>query len=208
MENTRQRIVNAATQLFAEKGYGSTSIADLLKAADAHSGSLYHAFPTKQDVLVAVLESYRDGIVPMLLEPAWQGVDDPIDRIFALLGAYRRALELSDCTYGCPIGSIALELHEPDPEVRTLLADNFDGWIGHVEGCLNDAADRLPTGLDRSRLASFILTVMEGAVMQARTQRDLDHFDASVAMLRDYFDRLTGAVIDGTRSPNGASTTV
>jgi hypothetical protein len=37
-------------------------------------------------VLLAVLEMYRDGIYPMLLAPAWEGVDDPIERVFALLG--------------------------------------------------------------------------------------------------------------------------
>ena len=36
-----------------------------------------------------MLEAYRDGIDPMLLEPAWAGVDDPIERIFALLASYR-----------------------------------------------------------------------------------------------------------------------
>ena len=60
MDDTRERILFAAMRLFAEKGYLSTSVADILKEAGAHSGSLYHFFPTKQDVLVAVLGLYRD----------------------------------------------------------------------------------------------------------------------------------------------------
>jgi AcrR family transcriptional regulator len=60
-------------QLFGEKGYESTSVADILKAAGANSGSLYHFFPTKQDLLLEVLRRYRDGIGPMLLAPAWEG---------------------------------------------------------------------------------------------------------------------------------------
>jgi AcrR family transcriptional regulator len=187
---TRDRLIQAARRLFFEKGYLSTSVADILREAGANSGSLYHVFPTKQDLLVAVLESYRDGIYPMLLEPAWEGVDDPIDRIFALLAVYRRMLDESDCLYGCPIGSIALELHEPDPPVRELLAVNFEGWSGHIEQCLAEAGDRLPANVDRKALASFVLTVMEGGVMQSRTYRTLATFDASVACLRDYFDRL------------------
>ncbi len=70
-------------RLFWEKGYGSTSVADLLRSAAVNSGSLYHYFPGKQDVLVAVLEAYREGIGPMLLEPAWAGVDDPVDFFLA-----------------------------------------------------------------------------------------------------------------------------
>ena len=128
-KDTRTRIVEAAMELFWLKGYGSTSIADILSRSQVNSGSLYYFFPGKQDVLVAVLEAYRDGIGPMLLEPAWAGVDDPVERVFALLGSYRRALVETDCTYGCPIGSLALELHEPDPPVRELLAANFNAWV-------------------------------------------------------------------------------
>jgi AcrR family transcriptional regulator len=192
-DNTRNRIILAGLRLFAAKGYQSTSIVDLLQEADAHSGSFYHFFPTKQDLLLAVLKTYRDGIEPMLLAPAWDGILDPIARVFALLAAYRRALENSGCTYGCPIGSLALELHEPDPPVRELLSVNFCGWVGHIRACLDAAGSRLPRTVDTEQLAIFVLTTMEGGVMQARTHRSLSAFDASVASLHDYFDRLEAA---------------
>ena len=179
-----------AMELFWEKGFQSTSIADILSRSQVHSGSLYHFFPGKQDVLAAVLEAYRDGIEEWLLAPAWSGVDDPVERIFALLNAYRTMLATSDCTYGCPIGSLALELHEPDPAIRELLATNFENWTKAIHRCLDAAGDRLPAALDRRRLAEFVLTVMEGAVMQARTYRDIGYFDRNVAMLRDQFDRM------------------
>src|SRR5688500_20400426 len=91
-KDTRWRIVEAAMELFWLKGYASTSIADILSRSQVNSGSLYHFFPGKQDVLLAVLEAYRDGIRQMLLEPAWQGVSDPVERVFALLDFYRRAI--------------------------------------------------------------------------------------------------------------------
>jgi AcrR family transcriptional regulator len=196
--STADRLVLAAMRLFAEKGYGSTSVADILREAGANSGSLYHAFPTKQDLLLEVLRWYRDGIGPMLLAPAWEGVEDPIERVFALLAAYRRMLVSTECAYGCPIGSLALELHEPDPAVRELLATNFDGWTRAIEDCLNTAAERLPSGVETSRLAQFVLTTMEGGVMQARTHRSPDAFDAGVDSLRDYFNRLRDAAIRET----------
>jgi len=115
---TRERIVAEAMRLFWEKGYGSTSIQDILRAAGANSGSLYHFFPAKQDLLLAVLDGYIEGLQPVLLEPAWRGLNDPIDRVFALLAKYRELLVETDCFYGCPLGSLALELHEPDPVVR------------------------------------------------------------------------------------------
>ena len=193
--DTRRRILLTAMELFAAKGYGSTSVSDILSRSQANSGSLYHFFPGKQDVLIGVLEMYRDGIEAMLLNPAWVGVEDPIDRIFALLAAYRGMLLESECLYGCPIGSLALELHEPDPPVRELLAANFRKWTGAIETCLKDASDRLPPGLDPRGLSEFILTTMEGAVMQARTHRDIDFFDRSIAQLRSYVGLLTVRVV-------------
>ncbi len=195
---TRDRLVFTALKLFGEKGYGSTSVADILQAAGANSGSLYHFFPTKQDLLIAVLETYRDGIEPMLLAPAWEGVEDPIERVFALLGRYREGLVLTQCLYGCPIGSLALEIHEPDPPVRAMLENNFEGWVRHVRRCFEAAKHRLPPDADAEKLARLTLSVMEGGVMQARTYRTLASFDAGVELLRDYVDRLERAASAGT----------
>jgi TetR/AcrR family transcriptional repressor of nem operon len=191
--DTRTRLVLAAMQLFWEKGYNSTSIADVLQSAKVNSGSLYYFFPGKSDLLAAVLDRYHEGIRPMLLEPAWQGVSDPIERVFALLARYRKSLLDTDCFYVCPIGSLALELHEPDLAVRERLVKNFSAWIEAIVECLSQAKARLPPDLNRQELAQFVLTTMEGGVMQARTFRDIEYFDAAVRQLRQYFKCLEGA---------------
>jgi TetR/AcrR family transcriptional repressor of nem operon len=190
-KDTRTRIVEAAMELFWEKGYGSTSIADILSRSQVNSGSLYHFFPGKQDVLLAVLEAYRDGIHPMLLEPAWGGIEDPIERVFALLALYRRLIVETECQYGCPIGSLALELHDADPIVRERLAENFTGWVDAVEACFLEARHRFRPGSDFRALAELALNIMEGGVMQARTYRDVAHFDRAVAQFKAYIDALT-----------------
>ncbi|MBW0144246.1 TetR/AcrR family transcriptional regulator [Sphingomicrobium clamense] len=190
--DTRTKIVEAARDLFWEKGFNSTSIADILSRTQVHSGSLYHFFPGKQDLLVAVLEWYRDGIEENLLAYAWAEVDDPIERIFALLNGYRVMLLTSDYAHGCPIGNLALEISEPDPRVRELIARNFSNWVGAVKACLDGASERLPEDTDKQALAEFVLTIMEGGIMQARTHRDIGLFDRSVAVLRTHFDMLMG----------------
>jgi AcrR family transcriptional regulator len=190
--DTRGRIVAAAMELVWEKGYNSTSIADILKRADVNGGSLYYFFPNKQDLLLAILDAYRGGIDEMLLQPAWRGVDDPFDRVFALLAAYRAMIVSTECFYGCPIGSLALELHEPDQPVRERLAANFSAWTAAVERCL-EAAGGWPPGTDLRRLAEFVLVTMEGGVMLTRTYRDVGHFDRAIAELRRHFELLRGA---------------
>ena len=196
-EDTRSRIVFAAMELFWEKGYASTSIADVLKRSSANSGSLYHFFPGKQDLLLAVLQAYRSGIDEMLLQPAWGHVSDPIERIFALLARYRQLVVQTQCFYGCPIGSLALELHEPDPAVRELLAANFLAWTEAVQRCVIEAGAALPASLSSREVAEFVLTTMEGGVMQARTFRDVGYFDRAVAQLRNYFNLLGEAAAKG-----------
>jgi len=188
--DTRQRIVMTALEMFYVKGYNSTSISDILSRSQVHSGSLYHFFPGKQDLLVAVLEFYRDGIEDNLLSIAWAQETDPIEKIFALLNGYRTGLLMSDFQHGCPIGNLALEISEPDPRIRELLDVNFANWIDAVESCLNSAFDKLPLGTDTHALAEFVLTIMEGAIMQARTARDIAVFDRNVTVLRQHINLL------------------
>src|SRR6201988_2957887 len=110
--------------LFWEKGYGSTSVADILKSADINSGSLYHYFPGKQDVLVAALETYQGGLWEMLLKPAWESVAAATGRICPLRGRNRGCIAEPDCAYGCPIARLDCESDGPDPVVPCLLVNN------------------------------------------------------------------------------------
>jgi TetR/AcrR family transcriptional regulator, transcriptional repressor for nem operon len=193
--STRDRLVEAARTLFWKQGYTSTGIAQILKAADANSGSLYYSFPTKEDLLLAVLEWYRENLWPAVIQPVFDRVSDPIERVFGVLDAYRQGLLMTNFRHGCPIGNLALELVDNHPAVCQLVTVNFTGWRKAIEQCLDEAAGRLPESVDREQLAIFVLTTMEGAVMLARSYQSIDPYDASVTQLRDYFDRL---IQDGT----------
>ncbi len=188
--DTRERILDAAARLFHEQGYNATGIATILREAKVNAGSLYHFFPGKEALLVGVLERYVGMLRPCVTDHAEAATNDPIDRVFALLGFYREGLVQTGCAMGCPIGNLALELADDHAEIRGLIDRNFRNWIGVVQGWLDAAGERLPEGTDRAGLAQFVLTVMEGGIMQARAARDLCPFDASVAQLRAYFDAL------------------
>ncbi len=190
---TRERLVETARQLFWEQGYAHTGIAQILDVAKVRSGSLYYFFPTKEDLLLAVLEQYQKLLEPMVIAPTFERVRDPIERIFGLLDGYRRQLLATDFRHGCPIGNLALEITNSQPSARKLVAANFTAWRKAVERCLADAAGRLPKKFDREQLALFVLTTMEGAVMLARSYRGIEPYDAAVTQLRDYFGRLLDA---------------
>ena len=104
---TCERLVEAARTLFWKHGYASTGIAQILKEADAGSGSLYYFFPTKEDLLLAVLEWYRENLWAAVVQPVFDRVTDPIERIFGILDSYRRGLLMTNYQHGCPIGNLA-----------------------------------------------------------------------------------------------------
>ena len=187
---TRDRLIEAARELFYVHGYEATSVAEILDRADVNSGSMYHYFSGKEELLLAVLETYKDLLKPVLIDPILANEADPIERIFTLLDGYRQGLVYSIFTQGCPIGNLGLEVGDRIPEARKRVAENFSGWCGWIESWLEEAADRLPVSLDRGRMAQFILTVMEGGVMQARAHAKIDPYDACVSQLRDYMNRL------------------
>ena len=199
--DTRQRLLETAFQLFHEQGYHATGVATILREAGVNPGSMYHFFSSKDDLLLKVLEFALGYLEPMVIGPVEAEAADPIERVFALLHQYRARIGANDCRMGCPIGNLALEVSDGNSQARELIHRNFENWAGRVEGWLNDAGDALPGGLDRAKLARFVLTVMEGGLMQARAAGHMGPFDDSVAVLRDHFARLKHQAI--TESKKG-----
>jgi len=189
-EKTRDRIVRTAFQLFHEQGYNATGVATIVREADVNPGSLYHFFASKDALLLGVLEFALGYLGEAVMNPVEAQTSDPMDRVFTLLEHYRRRMERERCRLGCPIGNLALEVSDGNADARRLVHSNFENWAKRVEGWLNDAGDRLPADVDRRQLARFVLTVMEGGLMQSRAAGHLGPFDESVAVLRDYFRRL------------------
>lgn len=189
-ESTRERILGTAFQLFHEQGYHATGIATILREAGLNPGSMYHAFPGKDSLLLGVLEYALQILHPVVMRPVEESTRDPLGRVFALMAQYRTGMVQSSCRMGCPMGNLALEVSDGHPEARALIHANFANWTAHVRRWLDDAGERLPASVDRDALARFVLTVMEGGLMQARAANTLAPFDESIAMLRDYFTRL------------------
>lgn len=187
---TRDRLLKTAFQLFHEQGYHATGVATILREADVNPGSLYHFFASKDELLLHVLEFALGYLGPAVMDPAEAATADPMQRVSVLLAQYRNRMEAQDCRMGCPLGNLALEVSDGNPAARALIHRNFENWAGRVEGWLEAAGDRLPRDVDRARLARFVLTVMEGGLMQSRAAGHLGPFDEAVAVLQEYFAML------------------
>jgi AcrR family transcriptional regulator len=80
---TRQRLLEAATALIAERGVAGTSIDALAEAADRTSGAVYAHFGGKDGVLVALLDELKDVVSEAIVEESRPGDDD--EQRFAVL---------------------------------------------------------------------------------------------------------------------------
>jgi len=185
--STRDRLIESARFLFWERGYAGTSMSELLAHAEVNSGSFYHFFDSKEALLRAVLERYIELLRSMVVDPAFATTPTPLDRIFAILAGYRERILMTKCTFGCPLGRLALEVDPENAPAHKLIAQNFQGWIEAVRECLVEMRPALPRGTDIDALATFILVTMEGGVMLSRSYRSVEPYDRAVAQLREHF---------------------
>ena len=77
--DTRDRILDAASRLFSERGFDGTAVADVLAGAGVRSGSLYHFFPSKEALAEAVVARCADRAREALLDPAEAAATDPLE---------------------------------------------------------------------------------------------------------------------------------
>ncbi len=129
-ERTRQRVVDAANQLFYRKGYNRTSFSDVVAEADVPRGNIYYYFRTKDEILKAVI-LHRIEITSTMLAEWDKNISDPLDRL------QRFVRILCDSTpallrSGCPMGSLTVELAKDQLELKEearKLFDRFQGWL-------------------------------------------------------------------------------
>jgi len=203
---TRDRLVESARYLFWERGFAGTSMADLLGHSGVNSGSFYHFFESKEALLRDVLQGYLGALWPMVIDPAFATTEDPVGRIFAILAGYRGRILQTDYKYGCPLGRLALEIDPENRPAHKLIAENFQGWVGAVRGCLEQIKDRVPADTDLDALATYVLAVMEGGVMISRSSGSVQPFDQAVSQLHEHF-RLLVAPAPVKRKAGSAKTT-
>lgn len=79
-ERTRQALLDAARQLYAEGGHATLTVADIARAADVGVGTFYYHFATKDDVLVALMAEFM-GRVATAIHERGAHITDPAERL-------------------------------------------------------------------------------------------------------------------------------
>jgi AcrR family transcriptional regulator len=85
--NSRDNILNAAANIFQEKGYHAASMQDIAEAVDLKKGSLYHHVNSKQEILLALLDEALDLIIERL-KPIQDQNLPPNEKLRQLMSAY------------------------------------------------------------------------------------------------------------------------
>ncbi|HJZ38040.1 MAG TPA: TetR/AcrR family transcriptional regulator [Solirubrobacterales bacterium] len=192
-EETRERIVSAAAGLIFERGVAGTSIEDVKDAAGVSSSQLYHYFADKQALVHAVI-AHQSNAVIIAQEPLL-GKLDSIDA----LRAWRDqavAIEIQlQCKGGCPIGTLAGELAEADPDARADIAAGFARWEEQIALGISAMHDRgeLPADVDPDRLALALLAAHQGGLILTQVRRDPAPIEAALDAMIDHVAELRAA---------------
>ena len=169
---TRERIVQAAAELVAEKGAAGMSLDDVRARTGASRSQLYHYFEDRDDLVHAVIDVTADAVLDRqgeLLDhlDSWAGIDrwfdtlvqDQIDR---------------QARGGCPIGCLAGQLAERDPDARAAIAAGLERYEAHLRDGLTrmKARGKLRKDADPAALAIATMASMQGGLLLTQVRRD------------------------------------
>jgi len=183
-ENNRQRIVNAADQLFYQRGYNQTSFRDISNETGIPRGNFYYYFKTKEEILGAVVES-RVNDFEEILSSCNDKSDDPRQRILCFTDMLS-ASEANVLEAGCPIGTLSSELSKDDVSFQEMSQAVFTvirQWLTKqfsALGC-SEADDK----------AMDLMARMQGVTVMACTFNDRKFLRKSLENIKDWVNKQT-----------------
>ena len=188
---SRERIVERAADLFAERGIAGTSVDEVLAAAKAGKGQFYHYFQNR-DELAAAAVGYRCAQVVDGLSQALGDVSSLAGLEQALAG-FIAGFEQAGLP-GCPIGTLATEVAGRNEDARLQAAAGFGAW----ERLLADALERmrqrgeLRADAQPAVLATGLLASIEGGMVLSQTRKDVASLrvavEAGLAQVRTHLN--------------------
>ena len=166
---TRDRLVTAATEQMRARGYRGTSVKEVLAAAGAPAGSLYHHFPGGKPELAAPAVRESGAVYGELYEAIADAAPDVATGFAGFFAGAAEVLAAGDFLDVCPIGTIAGEVASSDDALRTATDEVFRAWTGAATRRLRDAG--LPD--DRAEaVATTAIAALQGGFILARARRD------------------------------------
>jgi len=168
----RQRILQAAAELVAEKGAASMSLDDVRARTGASRSQLYHYFENRDDLIHAVIGVISDRVLNHYGEPldhldSWAGIDHWFDVLV------QDQVDLQ-ARGGCPIGCLAGQLAENDADARAAIAAGLERYEAHLRNGLTrmKAGGTLRRDADPVALATATMASIQGGFLLTQIRRD------------------------------------
>jgi TetR/AcrR family transcriptional repressor of lmrAB and yxaGH operons len=162
----RDRLIAAAITMVQERGVHATGLSDLLRRSSAARNSIYQHFPGgKTELIVAATNAAADATVKRIDRLAATG--DAAAVVSNLVSRWIAELEQTDFGTGCPIAAASLA-GPNEPAITAAAARAFALLRDRMAAVLTGAGVEPATAQTR---ASFTVSAIEGALLQARAQR-------------------------------------
>ena len=160
--------MGASAELFRRQGFSSTGVKQIVAAANAPFGSLYHFFPGGKEQLGEEVIRQSGALYLQLIDAFFVPAPDVTTAVSHFFAGAAETLRETDYADACPIATVALEVASSSEPLRQATADVFESWITAA------AAHFARAGISRGRareLAISTLAILEGAFVLSRATR-------------------------------------
>jgi AcrR family transcriptional regulator len=174
--STKERILETTAELFRRHGYTGTGMKQIVAAAEAPFGSVYHHFPGGKEQLCREVIRSAGAMYYELFEVIVSGAPDVVTGTRDFFAGAAATLEATDYADACPIETVALEVASANETLRRATAEVFESWIAGVAGRYAEA------GIDAQRsrsLAIEVINALEGAFVLSRAMKSPEPLEAS-----------------------------
>jgi AcrR family transcriptional regulator len=187
----RERILHEAQQLFFAQGLRGVSMDAVAAAAGIKKANLFHYFPSKEALELAVLERFSIDLRERLAAQFAASAEDPIDAVARMFEEAARGMRRRRCRGGCFAGNLAQEADHRE-SVRVRVAQLLRFWVEEVARLLERArtAGYFRRELDPEPAAEAILSLFEGSLLFSKASRQPGAIhsarDMAIAYLRTF----------------------
>ena len=200
-EATRERILEIAEESVLAKGFGATSIEEIIAEAGITKSGFFYHFRDKNELARAMLNRYveiNDRLYKDVFERARQLSDDPLQAFLIGLTLFAEAMaELPDGHPGCLVATISYQERLFDREVRAIVNRSVVAWNELIRDGLAEIARVYPARepVDIERLAEMCSCVIDGAIIMTRTLSAPQVLPQQILMFRNYVKMLYAPAI-------------
>ncbi|HXD63915.1 MAG TPA: TetR/AcrR family transcriptional regulator [Solirubrobacteraceae bacterium] len=171
MTETRDRIIDASAELLRRQGYAGTGVKQIVAAARAPFGSIYHHFPGGKEELGAAAIRRSGALYELLIPAVFDPAPDLVSAVRLFFEGAAAHLEDSEYEDACPIATVALEVSSTSDTMREACAEVFESWI--TAGLPRFTAEGLDEATSRELVIGMI-AALEGAFVLARAAQSTE----------------------------------